>query len=117
MKVRFTDVGEFLEELRRAVELRQVEQGILRHTQELVETEHMTRLDVVAGDIETQWSAAPDHVIHRRLIELRVSCGLYRGANDRATKHAQARANALQAKLDAAAEALRLEVRAGLFEP
>ena len=117
MQVRFADVGEFLEELRRAVETQQVEQGILRHTQELVETEPITRLYVLAGYIETQWSGAPDHVIHRRLIELRASCGPYRGTNDRETKQSQARADAIQTQLDAAAQALRLEVRAGVFEP
>ncbi len=117
MKLTFTAVHEFLTELEHAAGARQVEQDILRVTCQYRGSEAPFQyVYVVAGYIEVQWTGTPQDVTHRRLVELRTYCGEHWGKGFEATTKTSRCATACIEQLKATAQALGLEVRAGLFE-
>ena len=85
------------------------------HVQHTVEVAYQHHI-FVAGYIETQFDPGRQPDTHRRLIELRAYCGRHWGNDPTIDARTSARTEALLAQLDAAAQALGLEVRAGVFE-
>jgi hypothetical protein len=109
MKVRFSRVEEFLEEVRLEAEGGNITDGILRVTcsyQPAREAPHISSVTVIAGAL-----------VKGKLVELQQACGLLLDfPSDQESHKTRERAHEAMQQVRAAAGELGLSVRKGVFE-
>ena len=109
MKVRFSSVEEFLEELRIEQEKQHVTDGVIRITCSYQPDRHHPQLSAV--------TVIAGVVMRGQLVELHKLCGIVADfPEDQASQKTRERAQAAMAQLRTAAQELALLVRKGVFE-